>query len=154
VQPFSEQRGEFSMTISYFVDKLSPPSSSELESVMGSAFPFWERLIHFIDDNYQMTGELIYGGKNYGWNLWYRKSGKSLVSIYPQTESIVAQVVLGKEQVEKALNVKLGEKVGNMVRETPQLHDGKWLFIPVTTEVDVQDIEQLLLVKRRPVKRK
>jgi hypothetical protein len=142
------------MAISYFVDKLSPPSSSEIESVLGSVFPFWERLIHFIDDNYQMVGELTYGGKNYGWNLWYRKSGKALVSLYPQAESIVAQVVLGKEQVEKALGLRLGAKVGNMVRETPQFHDGKWLFIPVTTEIDVQDIEQLLLAKKRPVKRK
>ncbi|MBA4375940.1 MAG: hypothetical protein C0401_07185 [Anaerolinea sp.] len=66
----------------------------------------------------------------------------------------MAQVVLGKEQVEKALCLRLGAKVGNMVRETPQLHDGKWLFIPVTTEVDVQDIEQLLLTKKRPVKPK
>jgi hypothetical protein len=66
----------------------------------------------------------------------------------------VSQVVLGKEQVEKALGLRLGAKVGNMVRETPQFHDGKWLFIPVTTEIDVQDIEQLLLAKKRPVKRK
>ncbi|MBA4375941.1 MAG: hypothetical protein C0401_07190 [Anaerolinea sp.] len=57
------------MAISYFIDKLSQPSSTELESVLGSVFPFWERLIHFIEDNYRMVGELSYGGKNYGWNL-------------------------------------------------------------------------------------
>jgi len=42
-----------------------------------------------------MPDEFSFGGKNYGWNIWYRKSGKSLVSLYPQEKSIVAQVVLG-----------------------------------------------------------
>ena len=37
------------------------------------------------------------------------------------------------------------------VRETQQFHDGRWLFIPITTETDVQDVEQLLLGKKRPV---
>ncbi len=142
------------MTISYFTDKSVQPSLSELKSVLNSAFPLWDSLVHFIDEHYQMAGELSYGGKNYGWNLWYRKSGKSLVSLYPQSESFVAQVVLGKAQVEKALGLELGAKVGDMVRETPQLHDGKWLFIPVTTETDVQDIERLLFVKKRPIKKK
>lgn len=138
------------MPLSHFVDKSSQPSSGEIEAILGTAFPLWQRLLRFMDDDYQMTGEMSYGGRNYGWNLWYRKSGKALISLYPQPGQLVAQVVLGKAQVEKALELGLGEKVGKMVRETPQLHDGKWLFIPVTSEADVQDIERLLLVKRRP----
>jgi len=35
----------------------------------------------------------------------------------------------------------------------PLLHDGRWLFIPVMSETDAADVEQLLLVKRRPVKK-
>ena len=142
------------MTISYFAEKLAQPSASEIESVLGPALLLWTRLINFIAENYQMEGDLSYGGKNYGWNLWYRKSGKALVSLYPQSGSFVAQVVLGKEQVEKALALELGAKVGGMLRDTPQLHDGKWLFIPITTEEEVRDVEQLLLLKRRPLKTK
>jgi hypothetical protein len=89
--------------------------------------------------------------QNYGWNLWYRKSGKSLVSLYPQAGSLVAQVVLGKAQVEQAMALPLGEQVGGLLRSTPQLHDGKWLFIPVSDETAAQDVAALLLVKKRPV---
>lgn len=142
------------MAIGYFTEKLHQPTPDELAAVMGAAYPFWQRLLRFIADTYQMEGELSYGGKNYGWNLWVRKSGKSLVSLYPQAGSLVAQVVLGKAQVEQALTLNLGDKVGRMVRETPQLHDGKWLFIPVTDEIDAGDVAQLLLVKKRPVKPK
>jgi len=142
------------MAIGCFTDKYHQPAPDELAAVMGAAYPLWQRLVQFIADTYQMEGEMSYGGKNYGWNLWVRKSCKSLVSLYPQADGLVAQVVLGKEQVERALTLSLGEKVGGMLRETPQLHDGKWLFIPVTDEIDAGDVEQLLLVKKRPVKRK
>jgi hypothetical protein len=141
------------MSIGCFLDKNHPPSPDELKDALGETFLLWERLLQFIEDTYQLRVEFSYGGKNYGWNLWYRPGGKPLVSLYPQENGIVAQVVLGKDQVEKALALDLGEKVGKMVRETPQLHDGKWLFIPVATETDVRDVEQLLLVKKRPVKK-
>jgi len=52
--------------------------------------------------NYPLDGELSYGGKSYGWNLWFRRSGKTLLSLFPQDGFCVAQVVLGKEQIERA----------------------------------------------------
>ena len=142
------------MSIGFFIDMNHQPSLKELNDNLGPIQPLWERLLQFIETNYQMPGELSFGGKKYGWNLWYRKSGKSLVTLYPQEKSFVAQVVLGKDQVEKALELSLGDIAGRMLRETPQLHDGKWLFIPITEERNVQDVEQLLLVKRRPVRRR
>jgi hypothetical protein len=141
------------MSIGGFLDKSQAPSQEELQAALGPAFPHWERLTQFIAATYEIPPDLSFGGKTYGWNLWYRKGGKSLVSLYPQQNSFIAQVVLGKEQVEKALALPLGEKVGTLLRETPQLHDGKWLWIPVTCEADAADVEQLLLVKRRPVTR-
>ncbi len=142
------------MAIGIFTDKTHPPSNEELSEALGSKQPLWEALARFIEASYQLPSEFSYGGKNYGWNLWYRRSGKSLATLYPQKESFVAQVVLGKEQVEKALNLELGENVGKVLRDTPQFHDGRWLFIPVTTERDVEDIKQLILLKKRPIKPK
>jgi hypothetical protein len=46
--------------------------------------------------------------------------------------------------------LKLGKNVGTVLTETPQLHDGRWLFIKVKTAKDIKDIQQLLQVKRRP----
>ena len=141
------------MSIGVFLDKMHQPSAEEMAAALGAAKPLWDRLLAFIAETYQMPGELSFGGKNYGWNVWYRKSGKSLVTLYPHKDSLIAQVVLGKAEVEQAEALALGEHVGKVLRETPQLHDGRWLFIPVTSETDAHDIEQLLLVKRRPVRR-
>jgi len=40
-----------------------------------------------------------------------------------------------------------------MLRESPQLRDGRWLFVPILNEADAKDVEQLVLVKMRPTRR-
>ena len=138
------------MTIGLFTDRAHQPTVPEVLDALGPKQPLWDELAQFIADNYPIPGEWNFGGKNYGWNLWYRKSGKTLVTLYPQKGYFVAQIVLGKDQVEQALTLKLGKNVGTVLAETPQLHDGRWLFIKVKTKQDVTDIQQLLQVKRRP----
>jgi len=138
------------MTIGRFLDKDYQPTETAVLAALGAKQPLWKDLTQFISNNYPIPGEWNFGGKNYGWNLWYRKSGKTLVTLYPQDGYFVAQIVLGKAQVEQALTLKLGKNVGTVLAETPQLHDGRWLFIKVKTQRDVKDIQQLLQVKRRP----
>jgi len=140
------------MSISLFSDKNIPPSPDEISLSLGNLQPVWIDLIKFIEENYQMESNLSYGGKNYGWNLWYRKGGKSLASLYPQKDGFVVQVVLGKTQVEAALQLSLGEHVRKILRETPQLHDGRWLFIPVHSQGEADDVKQLFLTKKKLVR--
>ena len=142
------------MTIGYFASHSHQPSLEEIRLALGSRYLLWERLTRFIDTNYQIAGEWsTWGPAEHGWGLRYRRKGRALVALYPQKERIIAQVVLGKAQAERALSLKLGEKVSKMLREAPQLHDGRWLSIPVLTEADAEDVEQLLLVKMRPIRR-
>ena len=138
------------MSIGYFADKECPPSPERLAEALGPRLALWEQLTRFLADAYQLAGDWSYGGKNYGWNLWYRKGGKSLTSLFPQQGYYVAQVILGRAEVAQALALKLGKNVGTTLAETPQLHDGRWLFIRVKTAKDVKDIAQLLQIKRRP----
>lgn len=48
---------------------------------------------------------------------------------------MTAQVVLGQTQAEQALKLKPGEKVSELLSETTQLHDGRWLSIPILDKV-------------------
>ncbi len=138
------------MAIGLFVDKEHQPTTQELCECLGSRYALWEALTQFIADNYALPGEWTFGGKNYGWNIWYRKSGKTLITLYPKPNGFVAQIVLGKAHVEQALALKLHKNVARVLNETAQLHDGRWLFIPVQGPQDVRDIQHLLQVKRRP----
>jgi hypothetical protein len=132
----------------YFTDYRQPPSQEDVRLALGPAYSLWERLTLFIEDNYQITGSWSsWGPAKSGWGLRYRKKGKALTALYPQKERFIAQVVLGKAQAERALDIKLGEQVRSLLNEAPQLRDGRWLWIPVASQADVEDVEQLLLVK-------
>jgi len=139
------------MTGSCFTDPKHQPTPEEIRSALGSCFPLWERLTIFIEKSYRIEGTWsTWGPAKSGWNLRYRRNGKSLTALHPQQERILAQIVLGKAQAERALQLELGEKISRMLREAPQLRDGRWLFIPVTSESDAKDVEKLLLAKMRP----
>jgi len=141
------------MTESCFTDPKHQPTPKEIRSALGSCFPLWQRLTKFIETSYQAKGTWsTWGPAKTGWNLRYRQKGKSLTALHPQRERIFAQIVLGKAQAERAVQLQLGEKISRMLRKAPQLRDGRWLFIPVTTEADANDVEKLLLAKMRPPK--
>lgn len=139
------------MTESCFTDPKHQPTLEEIQSALGSCFPLWERLTIFIEKSYRIEGTWsTWGPAKSGWNLRYRRNGKSLTALHPQQERILAQIVLGKAQAERALQLELGEKISRMLQEAPQLRDGRWLFIPVTSESDAKYVEKLLLAKMRP----
>jgi hypothetical protein len=141
------------MTESCFTDPKHQPTLEEIRSALGSCFPFWERLTGFIEKSYRIDGVWsTWGPAKSGWNLRYRRKGKSLTALHPQQDRILVQIVLGKAQVERALQLEFGENISTILREVPQLRDGRWLFIPVTSESDAKDVEKLLLAKMCPVK--
>jgi hypothetical protein len=76
-------QGYDAVAIGCFLDKNAPPSPDEIETALGPRYPLWLKITRFIETNYQMPAALTYGGTKFGWNLWYRKSGKSLVSLFP-----------------------------------------------------------------------
>ncbi len=138
------------MSISTFADKTHPPDEVEIDTILGSKLPLWRQITQFLSANYPFERLLNFGGKNYGWTWWYRKNGKTLVTLYPQENGFTVQLVLGKVQVEKAMVLNLGSTMRRKLEETPQLHDGKWLFVPVESQQDVDDLSQLIRVKQRP----
>jgi hypothetical protein len=138
------------MSLGIFLDKEHRPSEKEIERALGKRYVLYEALIDFMKRSYQLGGELSYGGKNYGWNLWFRKSGKTLLNLFPQDGFYIAQVVLGKEQVEKAKVLKLGKRVAEVFSKASQFHDGRWLYAPVKTAKDAKDIQELVALKRKP----
>jgi hypothetical protein len=138
------------MSIGIFIDKDHQPTTEEVSRVHGSRQPLWARLAQFISDNYQMSGDLVYGGQKYGWNVRYRKGGKTLVNLYPQQRYFVAQIVLGKDQAQQASALNFGKRARQVFDDASQLHDGKWLFIEVRSQQEAKDIEQLLQIKKRP----
>lgn len=141
------------MSIGIFTDKEHEPTKDEISTALGPTKVLWDELIGFIRDNYEMEGEFIHYGKKYGWTRRYRKSGKALISLFPAKDHFVAQVVLNPAQTEKALEAGLGKDTIEMIENAHAYHDGRWLWIKVASKQTLKDVKQLLLIKRKPVKK-
>jgi hypothetical protein len=142
------------MAISAFNDKQQQPTMKEIFTALGSRRPLWEKLAEFISENYGLQGEFKCGPKNYGWVIWFRKSGKTIVTLYPGKEYFTVQIVLGDAQAQDALRAPLGKRMKKVVAETRQFHDGRWLFLKVASQRELDDVSKLLLIKAPPPRRK
>ena len=130
------------------------PSEEEIADFIGEpAKGAWVKLMRFLRENYDIVPEMIFGGKH-GWDVRYRKSGKTLVALTPEKGAVRILIVLGREESEKALAMRkeLSPKMYKLIEDTKQLHDGRWLWIRLFQTKDAEDVEKLLPIKRKPKK--
>jgi len=138
------------------MDKEREPTEEEMMSYVGErAEEAWTELRQFIEDNYDFMPETVFYGAKYGWTVRYRRSGKTLCSLFPEKGGFSVLVVLGRKDSEKALSMRdeLSTRMNAILRSTEQLHDGRWLWIRLLTASDTDDIKMLLQVKRKSKKR-
>jgi hypothetical protein len=142
------------------IDKEAQPSDADMVDVIGPPLSdAWSELRRFLVETYNIVPILQYAGKRYGWNIQHRMGGRPLCEIYPECGSSTAMVVLGKKEMEQAMERQesFGANVRQRLEETPRQHDGCWIYTrvtdPETCRKDVEDIEQLVLIKRKPPKK-
>jgi hypothetical protein len=141
--------------------KTTQPSDEDMIQWIGQPIAKeWIALRQFLTDTYGVVPIFNSGGKRYGWNLQYRVGGRPLCEMYPEHGSFTALVILGQVELEQAMERIdiFGSIVQQVLTETPRYHDGCWMYIrasdPLTCHQDVQDIEELILIKRKPAKQK
>ena len=135
------------------LDKEHKPSQEEMLAYLGDrAGEAWRSIVTFLETHYDFAPEVDYGGGQYGWSTRYRRSGKSLCTLYPEKGAFTILVVLGKREVEQfeQHRAEYSTKTVELFTSARQLHDGRWLWIRVLNESDTQDVERLLVMKRKP----
>ena len=135
-------------------DGTHTPTEKEITDFIGEpAKEAWAELRRFLREKYDIVPEMIFGGKH-GWDLRYRKSGKTLVTLTPEKGAVRILLVLGREESEKALSMRkeLTPKMYELIKDTKQLHDGRWLWIRLFHKKEAEDVKKLLPIKRRPKK--
>lgn len=140
------------MSSERMLDGESKPSNDDMLEWIGKKATLWTDLEEYISNHYDHERQLVFGGKKYGWAIRYRKSGRTLVTLYPERNGFTCLLVLGKKEVAK-VELIIGELSANIKRvfeETPQLHDGRWLWIRPSSERDMESIKRILSIKRRP----
>lgn len=137
------------MSIGAFVDKKHRPTTKEMLASIGPKGMLWERLAQFVADNYRAKDDMAFYGKNYGWAVRYRAGGKALVSMYPGNGDFSVQIVLSRAAAKEAVSLKLGKNVKSVLESAHEFPEGRWLFVKMQSEKDLDDVQELLLVKSR-----
>lgn len=143
------------------MDKSTQPSDQDMINWIGLPLAEeWIALRQFLTESYDIFPIFNSGGKKYGWNLQYRIGGRPLCEMYPEHSSFTALVILGQVELGQAMDrIEIfGSTVRQALTETPRYHDGCWMYIrvadPRTAHQDIRDIEELILIKRKPVQKK
>jgi len=134
-----------------FTDKNHKPSENEVYDVITLSRHLWNNLIDFIGDNYNIKGEFKFYGKNFGWALRYRKSGKVLTSLYPRKEGFMVQIILNGDEIKEALKLDMNLETRKIINETVPIREGKWIYLEVGPDTRLNDIKKLIQI-RSPLK--
>jgi len=136
------------MSVGLFTDKHREPTDEEIIAALGSKLPLWQELIQFIREIYRPQEDFrFFYGKDYGWGLRFRIKGRLLTTLYPRRDGYTAQVILNPAAIEMAQQMNLGQNTQAAIGRAKPYPEGRWLFIPVESENDVKDIQQLLALR-------
>ncbi|MCK4665108.1 DUF3788 domain-containing protein [Candidatus Dependentiae bacterium] len=138
-----------------FLNRDDEPSDSEYEQEMGKrVFKTYQKLNDYLKAAYEVDPIPDSGGKKYGWNYKYRKSSKTICTLFPEKKAFTVLVTLGKYDLEKLKPdlKKLSPELQKLIKDTHHYHDGKWLWIRIPTTANIADIKLLTSLKRKPKK--
>ena len=130
------------------------PGDSEIAEWLGDeANKYWKTVIRLIERDYPniFIPEWLFGGKKHGWSLRYKKS-RSFCTLIPEKHRFALLIVFGAEERKKveSMRDRLSAQTRKQYDAATIYHDGKWVLVTVDSGTVVEDVRQLLAVKRRP----
>ena len=130
--------------------ELAPDADQIKQTIGKDALLFWNDIWNYIQDAYEINPELVFYGQKYGWCYRFRKGSNTLCTIFPENGSFTILITLGKKEIDRLDFRNPTEYSKDIFDNTPQLHDGRWLWIRVLEADIVSDIKLLLKAKRKP----
>lgn len=117
--------------------------------------PLWTEFNNRIQMCYQIEPNMEYSrcSMQRGWNIKYKKSGKSLCTLYPMSKYFIVLVVIGdKEMQEAEFLVQLcSSYVQDVFKNTKTGQGQKWLMIDVRDKRTIDDVFTLIGLRKKPI---
>ncbi|MGF6375218.1 hypothetical protein M2140_000252 [Clostridiales Family XIII bacterium PM5-7] len=127
------------------------PTEQEIADFVGT--PLWGELRDYLEGTYSVKPKVDYsgcsmdGGAWKGWNVKYKKSGKSLCTLYPKEGYFLSLITVGASEIEEAeLLVPLFcdyVKERYIATEVGKNY-GKMIGLEVTDEEILRDMKKLI----------
>ena len=135
------------------LDKEHKPDKERILKTLGkTAGVAWNDLQQFLGTYYDFAPETVFYASKYGWTVRYRRSGKTLCSLFPEEGAFSVLLILGRKEAGKAILIlnEFSTDLQKIIMDTEQLHDGRWLWIRVLAIYDIDDIKELIKIKKKP----
>ena len=136
-------------------DKTREPSVEILREYVAN--PLWDGLCAAIEADYDAKPLIEFSGCSMlrGWNLKYKKSGRSLCTLYPGKGAFSALVVIGeRERPEMELLLPtFSVYLQELYRQTEVSMGQRWLMIDVTDAEILEDVKRCIFIRRNAKKK-
>lgn len=134
-------------------DRATEPTMDQVTNFVQN--PLWNQLTDYIMQTYNVKPRFEYSGCNPdGWNVKFRKAGRSLCTLYPMENYFICLIVISQKE-----KVDFNEQLESFTPYLQELNNTtkegmgqKWLMINVKDEDILPDIKQCLAL--RAAKRK
>jgi AraC family transcriptional regulator len=131
-------------------NKENEPSSSEVRDYIGT--PLWDDLTNYIEQTFSVKAKLAFSGCSMdkglwkGWNVKFKKRGKSLCTLYPKQGYFLALVQVGLNNLDEAdaLMPLCSEYTQNLFKQSQIGPVGKFLAFEINSESILQDMKRLI----------
>ncbi len=112
----------------------------------------WDELTVAIDLLYDVDRLWNKGFGHWEIEYKYRRGGKTLCTFYAKKNVANLLITMGKAEREKfeKLEIPISKSLKDIYQRTETLHDGKWLWIPIDDQLEIEEIISMLKIKRRP----
>ena len=130
---------------------VTPPTWEQVTEYIGS--PLWAEFNERIQSAYQIKPCMEYSrcSMQSGWNIKYKKGGKSLCTLYPMQGYFIALVVVGSHELTEAefLMPQCSDYVQTVFKNTKTGNGQKWLMLDVRDRGIMDDVFRLINLRKR-----
>jgi hypothetical protein len=134
------------MSIGCFIEKKRRPTAEEIDRALGVRRDDWLALLQFIRERFSDHEEwkFMYG-KRYGWALHMRSGKKMVTNLFPTEGGFTVQINLSEAEVQEAFKTDLCPEVRQVMAASHPFPEGRWMWIPASSERSLEDIRSLLV---------
>ena len=127
------------------------PSLEELDRYADS--PLWQSLRAYLKEAYGAEPRMEYSrcGLEPGWNVKFKKAGRTLCTIYPRETYFTVMVVVGRKEKEpvEAILSECTAQVREIYEKTREGNGQRWLMIDLEEKGDAyRDVLRLVQIRR------
>ena len=130
---------------------VTPPTWEQITEYIGS--PLWADFNERIQSAYQVKPCMEHSrcSMQAGWNIKYKKGGKSLCTLYPMQGYFIALVVVGSRELTEAefLMPQCSDYVQTVFKNTKTGNRQKWLMLEVRDRGIMDDVFSLINLRKR-----